>query len=171
MRLEEQMCFHGMEPTDFTMDVSKPELAKQIGNAMSQCVVERLLNKLIPAVGFANQAKTDRWESGEAVKGLEMSRDQSFMKKGNHEAEVPSEVPSNQGEIHFWNPDPVFRYYRLPNRWSWIKWDSVTRIIHKCGGSGRTLFDEAVTDENRHDQRFLGTTLCCRRGVILDLPV
>ena len=30
----------------------------------------------------------------------------------------------------------------------------MTRIIHKCGGSGRTLFDEVVTDENRHDQRF-----------------
>ena len=82
------MRLNGMGPRMFTVDVSDAELGKQIGNAMSQCVLERLLNKLIPAAGFANKVKADRWESGEAVKALEPSRDQTFMLPGGHEGEI-----------------------------------------------------------------------------------
>ena len=144
MVTEEQMRFQGMDPTSFRMDVSEPELQRQIGNAMSLCVIERLLNRLIPAAGLANEAKEDRWESGEAVRRLEESRDGTFQKP-----EGPNEEPDRPsrkeiGEIHFWNRNPVFRYYRLPNRWAWIKWDCVRRVIHKCANSGEVLSTSAL---------------------------
>ena len=154
MKLEEQMRFQGIDPTIFTRDVSEPELGKQIGNAMSQCVIERLLNKLIPAAGFINKMPDDRWESGEAMKALEESRDKTFRSTDQSEVSYCPGSPSELGEIHFWNRNQVFRYYRLPNKWAWLKWEDVTRVIHKCGGSGDILFDEQVTDKNRDDQLF-----------------
>ena len=72
------MRLQGMDPTLFTLAVSEPELGKQIGNAMSLCVLERILNELLPAAGFTNPIKPDRWLSGEAVRALEESRDRTF---------------------------------------------------------------------------------------------
>ena len=84
MRTEEQMRFQGTDPPSFKMDVSEPEMQRQIGNAMSLCVIERLLNKLIAAAGCVNQERPDRWENGEALRELEESRDETFMR--NNEA-------------------------------------------------------------------------------------
>jgi len=118
MRPEEQMRFQGMDPTSFKTEVSEPELQRQIGNAMSLCVIERLLNRLIPAAGLANKAKVDRWESGDAVRGLEESRDGTFQRPGRPDVISEKPIMGELGEIHFWNKNPVFRYYRLPNRWT-----------------------------------------------------
>ena len=41
-----------MMPSDFKVAVSKTALGKQIGNAMSIHVIERLLVKRLPAAGF-----------------------------------------------------------------------------------------------------------------------
>ena len=148
------MRFQGMDPTSFKAEVSEPELQRQIGNAMSLCVIERLLNRLIPAAGLANKAEVDRWESGDAVRGLEGSRDGTVQRPGRPDVISEKPIVGELGEIHFWNKNPVFRYYRLPNRWTWLKWDCVRRVIHKCASSGEILFNQRVTDENRNDQRF-----------------
>ena len=154
MRIEEQMRFQGIDPSIFKLNVTEPELGKQVGNAMSQCVLERLLSRLIPAAGLINNHIADRWENGEAIKGLEASRDRTFLNIDKPGVEYVNQEASELGEIHLWNPGQVFRYYRLPNKWTWIKWDCVTRVIHKCGGSGEILFDDEATDKNRDDQRF-----------------
>ena len=154
MRTEEQMRFQGIDPSSFKKDVSEPELQKQIGNAMSLCVIERLLNKVIAAAGFLNQERPDRWENGEAIKELEESKDKSFMQNDDINPTDERQPKDELGEIHYWNKNPVFRFYRLPNRWTWLKWDSVKRVIHKCASTGETLFDEEVNNENRNDLYF-----------------
>lgn len=118
MTSEEQMRSQGMEPTSFKLDVSEPELQKQVGNAMSLCVVERILNRLIPAAGLSNQALPDRWENGTAIQGLEDSRDKTFQRMTEDQHQHEEITSATLGEIHFWNKNPVFRYYRLPNRWT-----------------------------------------------------
>ena len=47
---------------------------KQLGNTMSVNVVERLLSRLLPAVGLTG-ALPDRWASGAALRELEATRD------------------------------------------------------------------------------------------------
>ena len=177
MRPEEQMRFQGMDPTSFKMEVSEPELQRQIGNAMSLCVIERLLNRLIPAAGLANKAKVDRWESGDAVRGLEESRDGTFQRPGRPDVISEKPIVGELGEIHFWNKNPVFRYYRLPNRWTWLKWDCVRRVIHKCASSGEILFNQralrtkigmASVFGNNHVQQQGG---CCRSSSTTNLTM
>ena len=95
------MRLHGMDPTLFKLAVSEPELGKQIGNAMSLCVLERVFNELLPAAGFTNPVKPDRWLSGEAVKALEESRDKSFkLPDGGVDTSV-KETSNAFGKIHF----------------------------------------------------------------------
>ena len=79
MKKEEQMRFQGINPTKFTIAVSEPELGKQIGNAMSQNVLERFFTQLLPAAGLVTKIKQDGWRKGkDAIEELENSRNKSF---------------------------------------------------------------------------------------------
>ena len=110
MRTEEQMRFQGIEPSSFKKDVSEPELQRQVGNAMSLCVIERLLNKLITAAGFVNQQRPDRWENGEAIKELEESREMTLIRDDDTVQEDDKLPEAEMGEIHYWNKHPAFRF-------------------------------------------------------------
>ena len=77
----------GMNPTLFNLDVTLPEIGKQIGNAMSLNVIERVLRRLLVSAGLAPNIGEDRWENGQAVKELEKSRDQDFIFVGERHGE------------------------------------------------------------------------------------
>ena len=64
-----------MNPDKFKMVVKKTHWHKQLGNAMSVNVVERLLVRLLPAVGLTG-ALPDRWASGAPLAELEATRAQ-----------------------------------------------------------------------------------------------
>merc|ERR1719330_1914310 len=60
----EMMRLQGMEPEGFKVVVSQGQWGKQIGNAMSCNVLERILVRLLPAAGLHPAALLhDRWES------------------------------------------------------------------------------------------------------------
>lgn len=61
----EMMRLQGMNPETFIVAVSEFQLGRQIGNAMSVNVLERLLARALPASGLVpHGAVTDRWENG-----------------------------------------------------------------------------------------------------------
>jgi len=65
--LEEMLRMQAMNPTILKMAVSRAQLGKQIGNAMSVNVLERLLVKALPAAGLVSSRQLeDRWETGKA---------------------------------------------------------------------------------------------------------
>jgi hypothetical protein len=121
---------------------------------MSLCVIERLLNKVATAAGFINQEKPDRWENGEAIRELEESRDKTLKSQSNASQVRGKQTEEQLGEIQYWNKHPVYHLYRLPNRWTWLKWEHVRKVIHKCNATGETIFDEDVTKENQNDSQF-----------------
>mmetsp|Transcript_58005 Transcript_58005/g.175343 ORF Transcript_58005/g.175343 Transcript_58005/m.175343 type:complete len:122 (-) Transcript_58005:613-978(-) len=65
MTKAEMMRLQGMQPRSFRQVVSDAQLGKQIGNAMSKNVLERLFARLLPAAGLvAHGAVSDRWRTG-----------------------------------------------------------------------------------------------------------
>lgn len=61
----EMMRIQGINPATFKVDVTEPQLGKQIGNAMSVNVLERLLVRILPAAKLApHGALRDRWAKG-----------------------------------------------------------------------------------------------------------
>jgi len=65
MTKKEMMRLQGMCPETFKVAVSSAQLGKQIGNAMSANVLERLFARVLPAAGLARHGSlVDRWESG-----------------------------------------------------------------------------------------------------------
>merc|ERR550532_941765 len=65
MTKAEMMRLQGMCPETFKVAVSSAQLGKQIGNAMSANVLERLFARALPAAGLARHGSlVDRWESG-----------------------------------------------------------------------------------------------------------
>jgi len=65
MTKAEMMRMQGMHPESFKVAVSSAQLGKQIGNAMSVNVLERLLVRMLPAAGLARHGSlVDRWASG-----------------------------------------------------------------------------------------------------------
>lgn len=62
MRKPELLRLQGIDAGTFKQAVSDSALGKQIGNAMSVNVVERLFVRLLPAVGLVKGKLTDRWE-------------------------------------------------------------------------------------------------------------
>ena len=73
LNVRERCRLQGMNPDDLKQVVSEAQWRKQLGNAMSVNVVERLLARLLPAVGLTG-ALPDRWASGTAVAELEATR-------------------------------------------------------------------------------------------------
>ena len=59
-----------MNPDDFKQVVPDAQWRKQLGNAMSVNVVERLLARLLPAAGLTGPLP-DHWASGAAAAELE----------------------------------------------------------------------------------------------------
>ena len=100
MRKEEMIRSQGVLPHEFKRVVSWPELGNQIGNSMSQNVIERILYSLLPASGFLNNLKPDRWETGEVVKALKASRDGLFKNQEGPENRTRDEPRVELGEIH-----------------------------------------------------------------------
>lgn len=79
MNIREMMALQGMDYDKFKQDVTDRQLGCQIGNAMSQNVIERILTKLLPAAGLVS-SKTrlvDRWSK--------------FVRDA-----IPSQVPANR---------------------------------------------------------------------------
>merc|ERR1712087_46172 len=59
----EMMRLQGMAPEDFKVVVSQTQWGKQIGNAMSRNILERIFVRLLPAAGLYPAARLhDRWE-------------------------------------------------------------------------------------------------------------
>ena len=75
MNINEIMRLQGIDPTTFIKSVSPTELGRQVGNAMSINVIERILYRvLITADLLAGWKPTqDRWQSGEAIRQLTAS--------------------------------------------------------------------------------------------------
>ena len=71
----EMMRLQGMSPLGFRVAVPDRELGKQLGNAMSVNVLERVFVRALPAAGLAcSGALADRWENGTALTELEKTR-------------------------------------------------------------------------------------------------
>eukprot|EP00420_Gonyaulax_spinifera_P000433 CAMPEP_0197944630 /NCGR_PEP_ID=MMETSP1439-20131203/125506_1 /TAXON_ID=66791 /ORGANISM="Gonyaulax spinifera, Strain CCMP409" /LENGTH=373 /DNA_ID=CAMNT_0043567883 /DNA_START=64 /DNA_END=1185 /DNA_ORIENTATION=+ len=65
MTKAEMMRMQGMHPESFKVAVSDTQLGKQIGNAMSVNVLERLFARALPASGMVRDGVlVDRWENG-----------------------------------------------------------------------------------------------------------
>ena len=73
LNARERCRLQGMNPDHFKQVVSDAQWRKQLGNAMSVNVLERLLARLLPAVGLTG-ALPDRWASGTALAELETTR-------------------------------------------------------------------------------------------------
>jgi len=59
------MRLQGMTPEGFKVAVSEAQFGKQIGNAMSCNVLERLFVRILPAAGLVRHgALRDRWQHG-----------------------------------------------------------------------------------------------------------
>lgn len=74
----EMFRLHGMNPANFKVVVSEPQLGMQLGNAMSVNVLERLLVRLLPAAGLVDVELPDRWQDGSAVAALMATRGLCF---------------------------------------------------------------------------------------------
>ena len=88
----------GMCPTEFTVAVTDAQLRKQLGNAMSVNVLERLLVRVLPAAGLVQHGVlVDRWENGEAVKRLTGTIGMGFKGTDNvsHSSETTEGVSNN----------------------------------------------------------------------------
>ena len=73
LNIRERCRLQGMNPDKLNQVVTDAQWCKQLGNAFSVNVVERLLARLLPAVGLTG-ALPDRWASGAAVAELEATR-------------------------------------------------------------------------------------------------
>ena len=74
LNLAEKCRLQGMDPRRLEVVVSDAEFAKQLGNAMSVNIIERILVAALPTAGLTPPLH-DRWAGGEAVANLEASRD------------------------------------------------------------------------------------------------
>ncbi len=74
INLRERCRLQGMNPDKLKQVVTDTQWRKQLGNTMSVNVVERLLSRLLPAVGLTG-ALPDRWASGAALRDLEATKD------------------------------------------------------------------------------------------------
>uniref|UniRef100_A0A7S1MC65 DNA (cytosine-5-)-methyltransferase n=1 Tax=Alexandrium catenella TaxID=2925 RepID=A0A7S1MC65_ALECA len=71
MNKAEMLRLQGMDPASFKVAVSEAQLGKQIGNAMSVNVLERLFVRVLPAAGLVRHgALRDRWEAGKTPREL-----------------------------------------------------------------------------------------------------
>ena len=78
MNALEMMRLMGMNPSEFTLDVTVPQVAKQIGDAMSLNVIERIIYNILPAAGFGANKNEDRWVSGSAIREIKASKNKGF---------------------------------------------------------------------------------------------
>ena len=86
---------------------------------------------------------------------FESSRDKLMRHTADFTAELRPRV-ENSGLHEFYcrTQAAVFNYYRLPNRHGWIRWENVMRVIHRDADTGDVVFDEQVTESNRHKVDF-----------------
>ena len=99
MNAPEMMRLMGINPSDFTLDVTIPQVAKQIGNAMSLNVIERIIYSILPAAGFGANKSEDRWVSGSAIQEIKASRNKGF--RGKSEGIESPSANHNQDNHEF----------------------------------------------------------------------
>ena len=89
MNVHEIMRLQGINPTTFNQVVSTAEMGKQLGNAMSVNVIERILYKVLVATTLGDKLlqqsdagreplQEDRWQSGQAFKDLASTVDPDY---------------------------------------------------------------------------------------------
>ena len=100
MTKEEMFRLQGMDPTQFVVDIPANALGRQIGNAMSVNVVERLISRALEAANLKPKSNIegDRWANGTALKELSNTRGKSFKPKakGNPGPVVQSAKPDDR---------------------------------------------------------------------------
>jgi hypothetical protein len=74
-RLTEMLRLQGHNPRRFRCAVSARQLGKQIGNAMSVNILERIYCSLLPACGLVSGTIPDPWLDGRAIARLRESID------------------------------------------------------------------------------------------------
>ena len=67
------MRLQGFSPARFKVNIPLSKLRRLLGNAMSVCVIERLLLEVLRAIGFAHDLE-DRWATGAAQNDLSSTR-------------------------------------------------------------------------------------------------
>ena len=70
LNIHERLRLQRIMPCEITNKVSNTEFAKQIGNAMSMNVVERVLLSIFKSTDMVEPDDEDRWKSGEAQRRL-----------------------------------------------------------------------------------------------------
>ena len=80
MNVHEMMRLQGVDPQTFVYDISDQEIGRQLGNAMSVNVIERLLHSIFSSTNTLPQSEetVDRWKTGQALRHLQSSIDVSF---------------------------------------------------------------------------------------------
>ena len=107
----EMMRLMGMNPTEFTLDVTLPQVAKQVGNAMSLNVIERIIYNILPAAGFGKNNNEDRWTSSRAMEEIKASRNRGFRKEHTSAKESGRDKDVESHEFIWYTSTPVFRFY------------------------------------------------------------
>jgi len=75
MNKRDLMRLQGMKPSDLQVNVGKTSFGKQLGNAMSLNVLQRLLCSILPAAGLVPHGMlVDPWESGVAQQEIAETR-------------------------------------------------------------------------------------------------
>ena len=97
----------------FQIDVSMNELGNQIGNSMSQNVVERILWSLLPAAGLGDNVSEDRWESGKALQKLRESSNLTFANSSSRQRTVAT-TSSLVHEFLRYDSSPKYRFNMMP---------------------------------------------------------
>ena len=68
--MNEMFMLQGMDPKKFKIAVPEAEMGKQIGNAMSVNVIQRILTEALPAAGLVDKKPTDTWKSDSHIFGI-----------------------------------------------------------------------------------------------------
>ena len=72
LNLNEKMRLMGLVPDKLKLAVSKSKFARQLGNSMASNVLERLLCRVLPAMGLSGPLP-DRWADGSRYRQLAAS--------------------------------------------------------------------------------------------------
>ena len=108
MNHEEMLRLQGMNPINHKLSVTRAELGKQIGNAMSVNVLERLLFQIFKITTFQKRCHiselcpADRWFTGEALRELMDTRSYQMpdpVKGARADAAVPSAMATGSSNF------------------------------------------------------------------------
>ena len=169
MKTEEMVRLQGILPNQITRAVSWNDLGNQIGNSMSQNVIDRIFWSLLPAAGLGPNPIDDRWRNGIALQEIRNSR------KSTSANETPTPIPTlaettitNTKLYEFvqYDSSPTYELRSLPKSSYAPSWENIVTVIHRCAGTYQILFHENVSDANRSDKYFWKERCHCDEGII-----